>query len=207
MTCAEWLPVGHPAIAVLHAAGFSKSATRTFFQADAAAWRQALCESPDPGTEAVVVPPHPGHFDELRTLLCGASLRPSELALGFQTAHTESPSLFDPRCSGVILESGKLVAACLANASHGHLTVARMAGAPDACNTLLRHCLHGRDHLPEPSTLGFHTDERDPASSLASFIDHLPHVTLGQLACFARPCSDSANASPPGFSPKIQNKT
>ena len=70
----------------------------------------------------LITPPQVGHFDCLRTLLCGASLRPSELAHGCNTASSEAPSLFDPRCSGVVLADGMVVAACLANASRGHIS-------------------------------------------------------------------------------------
>jgi hypothetical protein len=187
---ADWLPVGHPAATVLQAVGFSPAGTRTVFRADAAVWRQTLGEHAEP---TVLVPPQGNHFDALRTLLCGASLRPSDLAHGFHTAGSEAPSLFDPRCSGVILAAdGRIAAACLANAAHGHLTLAALAGPPDACEHLLRHCLQGRDGLAESATLSFHLDDRDPPGTLAGLLERLPHQTVGQLTRHARPLATAA---------------
>ena len=189
---AEWLPAGHPAAAVLESVGFAVAGTRTHYQAEAAAWRHALDNAPPLAANTVLVPPRADHFEGLRTLLCGASLRPSELAYGFHTAGSESPSLFDPRCSGVVVADGKVVAACLANASHGHLTLAALAGPPDACARLLHRCLLGRDHLPEPASLSFHLDDRDPPGALAGMLERLPHQTVGQLARHARPLTTAA---------------
>jgi hypothetical protein len=187
---ADWLRVGHPTAAVLQAVGFSPAGTRTVFRADAAVWRQTLGELAEP---TVLVPPHGNHFDALRALLCGASLRPSDLAHGCHTAGSEAPSLFDPRCSGVVLAAdGRIVAACLANAAHGHLTLAALAGPADACEHLLRHCLQGRDGLAESATLSFHLDDRDPPGALAGLLERLPHQTVGQLARHARPMANAA---------------
>lgn len=189
---AEWLPVGHPAAAVLQAVGFTVAGTRTYYQADAAAWRHGLSEVPPLAANSGVIPPHGDHFDGLRALLCGASLRPSDLAHRFHTAGSESPNLFDPRCSGVVIADGKVVAACLANAAHGHLTLAALAGSPDACARLLHHCLQGRDHLPEPASLSFHLDDRDPPGALAGLLERLPHQPAGRLEHYARPLTTAA---------------
>jgi hypothetical protein len=192
LAMAEWLPSSHPSDAMLRALGFAVVGTRRYLQADAAAWCLALGAEPPPAGDALPAPPHPDHFDGLRALLCGASLRPSELAHGFHTAWSESPSLFDPRCSGVILESGKMVAACLANASHGHLTLAALAGPDEPYARLLHHCLQGRDRLAEPATLGFHLDDRDPPAALAALMEHLPHHAAGQFVRYARPLAAAA---------------
>ncbi len=192
LASAEWLPATHPAAKVLQAGGFSSAAARTIFQADATAWRQALGDSPSPAEDSLLVPPHRDHFEELRSLLCGASLRPSDLAHGFQTAGSESPGLFDPRCSGVVIADGNVVAACLANAIRGHLTIAALVGPADLCGLLLHHCLQARDHLPEPASVSFLLDDRDPPGALAGLLERLPHQTVGQLACYARPLTTAA---------------
>jgi hypothetical protein len=186
---AEWLAAGHPAAAVLRAVGFAAAGTRTYYQADAAACRDAHAAAPPLAENTLLVAPQAGHFDSLRSLLCGASLRPSELAHGCHTAGSETPSLFDPRCSGVVLADGRVVAACLANASRGHLSLAALAGPPDACSQLLHHALQARDHLPQPVSLGFHLDERDPPAGLAALLEQLPFQNAGQLVRYERPVS------------------
>jgi hypothetical protein len=192
LAMAEWMPSSHPSDAVLRALGFAVVGTRRYLQADAAAWRLALGAEPPPAGDAAPAPPHPDHFDGLRVLLCGASLRPSELAHGFHTAWSESPSLFDPRCSGVVVADGQISAACLANAAHGQLTLAALAGPDEPCARLLHHCLHGRDHLPEPASVSFHLDDRDPPGALAGLLARLPHQAAGQLARHARPLAPAA---------------
>ncbi len=192
LAMADWLPSNHPSDAMLRALGFAVVGTRRYFQADAASWRLSLGTEPRPAGDAAPVPPHPDHFDGLRALLCGASLRPSELAHGFHTAWSESPSLFDPRCSGVVVADGQISAACLANASHGHLTLAALAGPDEPCARLLHHCLQGRDRLAEPATLGFHLDDRDPSAALAALMERLPHHAAGQFGRHARPLGAAA---------------
>jgi len=187
---AEWLAADHPAAAALRAVGFAAAGTRTYYQADAAVCRNALGTPPQAAVNTLLItPPQVGHFDCLRTLLCGASLRPSELAHGCNTASSEAPSLFDPRCSGVVLADGMVVAACLANASRGHISLAALAGPPDACAHLLHHCLQGRDHLPQPVTLSIHLDERDRPAALAALLEQLPFQNAGQLVRYERPVS------------------
>jgi hypothetical protein len=188
---ADWLIVGHPAAAVLQAAGFAVVGTRTVFQADAAVFREALAETPPLESNAGVVPPRGDHFDALRALLCGAWLRPSELAHGLHTAWSESPCLFDPRCSGVVVDGDQIVAACLANVSHGHLTLAALAGPPNACARLLSHCLQGRDGPAESATLSFLLDDRDPPGALAGLVERLPHQAVGQLRRYARTAAEA----------------
>ena len=191
LAAADWLPAANPTATVLEAAGFSAAASRTMYHADAAAWRAALGETPPLGADAVIAAPEAEHLPVLRTLLCGPSLRPAELAHGFQTAVSHTPSLFDPRCSAVILEGGKPIAACLANTSHSHLTLAAVSGTTDACRALLHHCLQARDGLPEPSALGFHLDDRDPPSPFADLLASLPHQTAARLSRFTLPVSGS----------------
>jgi hypothetical protein len=183
LAAADRLPDGHPAGALLQAAGFAPAGTQTVYHADAAAWREAL-DGPDADGE--LLPVRGEHFDALRGLLCGASLRPSELAHGFQSGWSESPSLFDPRCSAVIVAGGGVVAACLANASRGHLTLAALAGPAEWCERLLHHGLQAHDKLPEPATLSFQLDDRDPPGALAGLLEKLPHTVLGRVRRLAR---------------------
>jgi hypothetical protein len=184
LAATDWLPEGHLIGGLLEAAGFSAAGTRTVIQAEAAAWRQALDGAAADGD---LQPLRGEHFDALRGLLCGASLRPSELAHGFHSGWSESPGLFDPRCSAVIVAGGAVVAACLANASHGHLTLAALAGPAALCERLLHHGLQAHDKLPEPATLSFQLDDRDPPGALAGLLEKLPHTVLGRVRRLARP--------------------
>jgi hypothetical protein len=188
---AEWQPANHATAATLESVGFSISPSRTVYYATAADWRTALEEHPDTlGTKAVV-PPQPGHFHALSRLLCGPCLPHHELAHAFQTAASATPSLFDPRCSGVLLDAlGSPVAACFANASHGHLTLAALVGNEEQCRTLLRHCLAAHDPLPAPDTVSFSVDDAAPAAALLRLLETLPHQTVGRYARFSRAMSD-----------------
>ncbi len=182
MTSAEWLPAGHPTAAILESVGYVATTSRSYHSADAAAWRAALRENLGSTVAPQIVSPVPSHFPALRSLLCGPSLRPSELAHGFHTAATTSPSLFDPRCSGVILTDGEPTAVCLAQHAHGHLTIAALFGMPSACHALLHHALQAHDHLPEPTTLSFHFDDGDSPASLATLLESLPHHPAAKLS-------------------------
>lgn len=184
LAATDWLPEGHLIGGLLEAAGFSAAGTRTVIQADAAAWREALDGA---AADGELQPLRGEHFDALLSLLCGASLRPSELAHGFHSGWSESPSLFDPRCSAVIVAGGVVVAACLANASHGHLTLAALAGPAALCGRLLHHGLQAHDKLPEPATLSCQLDDRDPPGVLAGLLEKLPHTVLGRVGRLARP--------------------
>lgn len=186
LAAADWLPEGHPAGPLLESAGFAPAGTRTVYHGDAAAWRVAL-EGEGAEPQGELLPPHGEHFDALRSLLCGASLRPSELAHGFHSGWSESPSLFDPRCSAVIVDGGAVIAACLANASRGHLTLAALAGPAELCARLLHHGLQAHDKLPEPATLSCQLDDRDPPGALAGLLGRLPHTVLGRVGRLARP--------------------
>jgi hypothetical protein len=174
IAASAWLPAEHPRAAVLQAAGFAVAGSRQWFSADAAAWREALGTPPRLPESGNLLRPLPVHYEALKDLLCCAALRPSELAHGLHTATSESPSLFDPRCSGVLSVAGKITAACLANSSGGHLTLAALAGSPDACLHLLGHALAARDGLAESASLGFHLDERDPTGAHAGLCARLP---------------------------------
>lgn len=186
LAAADWLPEGHPAGPLLESAGFAPAGSRTVYHGDAAAWRLAL-EGEGAQLQGELQAPRGEHFDALRGLLCGASLRPSELAHGFHSGWSESPSLFDPRCSGVIVASGVVVAACLASATRGHLTLAALAGPGALCGRLLHHSLQAHDKLPEPATLSCQLDDRDPPGVLAGLLAELPHTVLGRLSRLARP--------------------
>jgi hypothetical protein len=193
IAASAWLPPEHPQAAVLQAAGFVVAGERHFYAADAAAWREALGTPPPLPDEGKLLRPLPEHHEALKGLLCGAALRPSELAHGLHTAASESPSLFDPRCSAVLSVAGKLTAACLANSSGGHLTLAAMAGSPDACLHLLGHALTARDGLAAPASVGFFFDERDPPSgSLGGLAARLPSNPCGSLQRHERPLSRHA---------------
>lgn len=174
-----WVPPDHPLAEVLESAGFSVSGRRTKYQAEVAVWREALHRLFPFSDEGVVLSPAGEHFEELKALLCGPSLRPSELAHGFQTAHGKSPALFDPRCSAVLLVDGKITAACLANSSQSHLTLAALSGTGDQCARLLHHCLQAREGLAESTSLSFHLDDRDPPAALASLVERFPFQLRG----------------------------
>lgn len=192
LAAADWLTANHASAALLEELGFSAAATRTFFQADAVAWRTALAagtEETPAAEQASIHPPQGNHLAALRPLLGGTGLRPSELAHGFQSAATTRPSLFDPRCSGLILTAGEPTAVCLAQHAHGHLTLAALVGTPSCCRALLHHALQAHDHLPEPTTLSFHLDDGDSPSSLATLLDSLPHHPAAKLSRYTHPVS------------------
>ncbi len=180
---ADWLPAEQPS-ALLADLGFTATATRTHYQADAATWRTALSHSIE--ETPAIHPPHGEHFPALRPLLCGSSLRPTELAHGFQTAATHQPSLFDPRCSGVVVENGQPTAVCLAQHAHGHLTIAALHGSPAACHALLHHALQAHDLLPEPTTLSYYLDASDESSALAALPESLPRSAATQLSRYTQ---------------------
>jgi hypothetical protein len=193
IAASAWLPAEHPRAAVLQAAGFAVAGERQWFSADAAAWREALGTPPLPeGDGGTLLRPLPEHQETLKGLLCGAALRPSELAHGLHSATSESPSLFDPRCSAVLTVAGEITAACLANSSGGHLTLAALAGSPDACLHLLGHALTARDGLAAPASVGFFLDERDPPAALAGLAARLPSNPCGSLRRHERPLSRHA---------------
>jgi len=190
IAAAEWLSRENPTAAILEGVGFVATINRSHFHADAAAWRAALAD--DATNREAPVSPHPSHFPALRKLLCGSSLRPSELAHGFLSAASASPSLFDVRCSAVMLDdSGAPVAACLANSAHGQLALAALLGTPEACRALLCHCLQARDHLPEPEALSFHIDDSPSPSALAPLMESLPHQLLARRSRFICEISDA----------------
>jgi hypothetical protein len=196
IAAAAWLPPEHPRAAKLQEAGFVVAGERQWFSADAAVWREALGTPPLLPVGGTLLRPLPEHYETLKGLLCGAALRPSELAQGLQTAASESPSLFDPRCSAVLNVAGEITAACLAQSSGGHLTLAAMTGAPDTCLHLLGHALHGREGLTEPASVGFFLDERDPPSgSLAGLAARLPVHPCGSLKRHERPLSRHAHGA------------
>ena len=194
ITAAEWLSADQPSAAILGNAGFLATTTRSHFHADAAVWRAALAENAS--NTDTLVSPHPSHFPVLRMLLCGPSLRPSELAHGFQSATSATPSLFDARCSAVMLDdSGAPIAACLANSAHGQLALAALAGTPEACRALLCHCLQARDHLPEPEALSFHINDSPSPTALAPLLESLPHDFLARHSRFTCGISGLATAA------------
>ncbi len=184
LAATDWLPEGHLIGGLLETAGFSAAGTRTVIQAEAAAWRQALDGAAE--VDGDLQPLRGEHFDALRSLLCGPSLRPSELAHGFHTGWSESPGLFDPRCSAVMVAGGEVIAACLANSSRGQLTLAALAGPAESCRRLLHHCLQAQDKLPEPAGVVCQLDDRDPPGTLANLLETLPHAVVGRLVRHAR---------------------
>jgi hypothetical protein len=184
LAATDWLPEGHLIAGLLEAAGFSTARTRTVFQADASAWRQALDRAAADGDSQ---PLRGEYFDALRSLLCGPSLRPSERAHGFHSGWSESPSLFDPRCSAVMMAGGEVIAACLANSARGQLTLAALAGPEELCRRLLHHCLQAQDKLAEPANVVCQLDDRDPPGTLAGLLETLPHTVVGRLNRHARP--------------------
>lgn len=175
-----WLSPEHPQAAILEAADFTVSGQRTGYEAEAAVWRETLASLLPPSDQVVMLPPAGEHFEELKVLLCGPSLRPSELAHGFQTAGGNAPALFDPRCSAVLIVDGKITAACLANSSQSHLNLAALSGTDEQCAQLLHHCLQARDGLAEPVSIGFLLDGRDTDSGLSRTIKRMP-TQIGEL--------------------------
>ena len=188
LAATDWLPEGHLIGGLLETAGFSAAGTRTVIQAEATAWRQALDGAAADGD---LQPLRSEHFDALRSLLCGPSLRPSELAHGFHSGGSESPSLFDPRCSAVVVAGGEVIAACLANSARGQLTLAALAGPAESCRQLLHHCLQAQGPLPEPADVVCQLDDRDPPGTLADLLENLPHTVAGRLNRHARPLAGS----------------
>lgn len=178
---ATWLPQGHATADLLERVGFALAAERSLFGVEAAKAREILAMQAPPEGPGDLREPAPEHFEVLRALLCGPGLRPADLAMGIQSAGGHQPSLYDPRCSALILRNGEITAACLANSSHSHLTVAALAGPPDDCARLLLHALHGRDHLPDPATLSFQLDHRQPASAFSRLAESLPCQAAGKL--------------------------
>ena len=184
-----WLPPGHPLAAVLESVGFRVSGRRRLYCADASVWREALTDLSERQT---LRSPAGEHFEALKTLLCGPSLRPSELAHGFLTAGGKSPALFDPRSSAVLEVDGKITAACLASVSHGHLTIAALSGTDEECARLLHHCLQSRDCLAATASLGFHLDDRVPLAALHKLAGQLPVMQSGTLHCYQQPISSGS---------------
>ncbi len=183
---AAWLPEGHAMAGVLEATGFAVTARRSLYGVEAAKAREILASQAASVLPGELRQPAVEDFEALRALLCGPALRPADLAQGMRSAASHQPSLYDPRSSAVILRHGEITAACLAQSSHGHLTLAALAGAPDECARLLLHGLQGRDGLPEPTTLGFPIDHRLPAPALTRLTEILPCHSAGDFLRFEK---------------------
>jgi hypothetical protein len=178
---AKWLPEGHAAVDLLVKVGFAPAGERALFGVEAAQTREILVSKQAAESPGELREPAPEDFEALRALLCGPALRPADLAMGMKSAASHQPSLYDPRCSAVIVREGAITAACLANSSHGHLSLAALAGPPDDCKRLLLHALQGRDHLPEPTAFRFQIDHRQAGCAFSRLIDCLPCQSAGRL--------------------------
>ena len=183
---ATWLPEGHAAVDWFVKAGFALAGERSLCGVEAARARemfasQAAAESPGELREPVLE-----DFEALRALLCGPALRPADLAIGMQSAAGHQPRLYDPRCSALLWRDGHLTAACLANSSHSHLSLAALVGSSDDCKRLLLHALHGRDHLSEPATMSFQIDHRQTACAFSRLAESLQCRAAGRFLRFAK---------------------
>lgn len=176
-----WLPLDHPYVGLLRSAGWEATASRRLFTANVAEWVSVLqAGGAIPLPEGMrIVSPAREHFEPLKALLCGEgrSLRFSELAHGFRSASSDSPSLFDARCSAVLMAGESVVAVCLVNLTHGLLTISALATRgerPEHADVLLRHCLCAHEGLGRVETLAFFLDDRDRLGPLEALADRMP---------------------------------
>ena len=194
---ARWLspstdvPEAHPLAERLLQAAFQQETTRTHHSAavsDIASW---LENHPAHPSALPVTAPHPSHFDPLHHVLCGADrpLSKSKLAHGFQTAGSGEPSLFDSRCSVLLLDGEEIVAACLANVSDGHLTLTALhlpAAPVQLLPEVLRQVITRSNLFAPPLTLGFSLHPQDPSSGLPALLEIPAFEKVGTTRSFRR---------------------
>ncbi len=183
---ARWLPEGHTVVELLVKVGFALAAERSLYGIKAAQAREILASLAPSESPGELREPVPEDFDALCSMLCGPALRPADLAVGIRSASSHEPSLYDPRCSALLLRDGNITAACLADSSYSHLTLAALAGPPDDCKRLVLHALHGRDHLPEAAAFSFQVDHRQPACAFSRLAGFLHCQAAGRLLRFEK---------------------
>jgi hypothetical protein len=185
------LPEGHPLAERLLQATFQPVATQTYHSAaaaDVASWLDKYPGSPSP---LPATAPHPSHFDPLHEVLCGEDrpLRKSRLSHGFQTAATAEPTLFDSRCSILLMDGDKVAAACLANVTQGHLTFAALhlpAPPVQLLPEILRQVLNRSNLFAPPLTLGFTLHPLDPPAGLPALLEIPAFQRVGTTRSFRR---------------------
>ena len=185
------LPEGHPLAERLLQAAFQQETTRTHHSAtlpDIASWLEKYGESPSllPATA-----PHPSHFDPLHEVLCGDDrpLRKSRLAHGFHSAARGEPTLFDSRSSVLLMDGETIIAACLANVSDGHLTLAALhlpAAPVQLLPEVLRHVITRSNLFAPPLTLGFSLHPQDPPAGLPALLEIPAFQRVGTTCSFRR---------------------
>ena len=194
---ARWLspsadpPEGHPLVNRLLQAAFQQEATLTHHSAtmpEVAAWLEKYPAHPTP---LPATAPHPSHLTILHQVLCGEDrpLKKSKLAHGFHTAGTSVPSLFDFRCSVLLLDGEAIVAACLANVSHGHLTLAalHLPVAPvQMLPEILSQVVTRSNLFAPPLTVGFTLHPQDPPAGLPSLLEIPAFRQIGTTRSFRR---------------------
>ncbi|MES2921535.1 MAG: hypothetical protein V4819_08315 [Verrucomicrobiota bacterium] len=185
------LPEGHPLAERLLQAAFQQETTWTHHSAavpDIASWLESRPAAPSP---LPATAPHPSHFDPLHEVLCGNDrpLSKSQLAHGFQTAGSGEPSLFDSRCSVLLLDGDEIVAACLANVSDGHLnlTALHVPAAPvQLLPDVLRQVITRCNMFAPPLTLGFTLHPQDPPAGLPALLEIPVFQRVGTTRSFRR---------------------
>ena len=185
------LPEGHPLADRLLQAAFQYETTRTHHAAavpDVASWLENYPAQPSP---LPATAPHPSHFDPLHEVLCGDArpLSKSKLAHGFHTAASDEPTLFDSRCSVLLMDGETIVAACLANIHEGHLTLAalHLPGAPvQLLPEVLRQVIARSNLFAPPLTLGFSLHPQDPLAGLPALLEIPAFQRVGITRSFRR---------------------
>jgi len=185
------LPEGHPLAARLLQAAFIQEATRTHHSAplsDVATWLEKYPEIPSP---LPATSPHLSHFETLHELLCrnDRPLSKSQLARGFETAGSGEPSLFDSRCSVLLMKDQTIVAACLAYVRQGNLTLAALhlpAAPVQLLPEVLRQVITRCNLFAPPLTLGFSLHSQDPPAGLPALLEIPAFQRIGFTRSFRR---------------------
>ena len=185
------LPEAHPLAERLLQAAFQFEATLTHHSAavpDIASWLENHPAAPSP---LPATAPHSSHFSPLHEVLCGDDrpLSKSKLAHGFHTAASDEPTLFDSRCSVLLMDGETIVAACLANINEGHLTLAalHLPGAPvQLLPEVLRQVIARSNLFAPPLTLGFSLHPQDPLAGLPALLEIPAFQRVGITRSFRR---------------------
>ena len=185
------LPDGHPLAERLLQASFQQVATHTHHSAtvaDIALWLENHPANPSP---LPATAPHPSHFHPLLEVLCGHDLplRKARLSHGLHTSATSHPTLFDARCSILLMDGENVAAACLANVTQGHLTLAALhLPSPPAqlLPEILRQVIDRSNLFAPPLTLGFSLHPQDPPAGLPALLEIPAFQGVGTTRRFQR---------------------